>query len=58
MLKYKGYSGTVEYSAEDDSLFGKVVGIGSELHQRVDQKARKENTSINAIIKEAIDAYY
>lgn len=26
-LKYKGYNGTVEYSAEDRCLYGKVVGI-------------------------------
>lgn len=105
MLKYKGYYGTVEYSDEDNCLFGKVAGIrslilyegqsiaelkkdfeasvddylemcaesgkvpekpfkgslniriGSELHQRVDSRAREENTSINAVIKKAIDAY-
>lgn len=26
-LDYKGYTGTIEYSAEDELLFGKVVGI-------------------------------
>lgn len=26
-LKYKNYMGSVEYSAEDDCLFGKVIGI-------------------------------
>lgn len=26
-LKYKGYTGTVEYSDEDDCLFGKVRGL-------------------------------
>ena len=26
-LKYKGFSGTVEYSAEDDILYGKIIGI-------------------------------
>lgn len=26
-LTYKGYTGTIEYSKEDDLLFGKVVGI-------------------------------
>ena len=26
-LEYKGYLGSVEYSAEDDCLFGKVIGI-------------------------------
>jgi predicted HicB family RNase H-like nuclease len=26
-LKYKGYSGTVEYSEEDKCLYGKVIGM-------------------------------
>ena len=26
-LEYKDYMGTVEYSAEDDILYGKVIGI-------------------------------
>ncbi len=26
VLEYKGYSGTVEYSAKDNILFGKVIG--------------------------------
>lgn len=30
-LEYKGYKGTVEYSKEDDCLFGKVVGMGKNL---------------------------
>ncbi len=29
ILEYKGYNGTVEYSAEDNVLFGKVIGIKS-----------------------------
>ena len=28
-LSYKNYNGTVEYSKEDDCLFGKVVGVRS-----------------------------
>ena len=27
VLEYKGYYGTVEYSANDDVLFGKVIGV-------------------------------
>ena len=27
ILKYKGFYGTVEYSADDNILFGKVIGI-------------------------------
>ena len=30
-LSYKNYNGTVEYSKEDDCLFGKVVGVRSLL---------------------------
>lgn len=26
-LKYKGYAGSVEYSEEDNCLFGKVLGL-------------------------------
>ena len=26
-LKYKGYTGSIEYSKEDDLLYGKVLGI-------------------------------
>ena len=29
ILEYKGYNGTVEYSADDSILFGKVIGIKS-----------------------------
>jgi predicted HicB family RNase H-like nuclease len=31
LLEYKGYSGTVEYSATDQVLHGKVLGIRSML---------------------------
>lgn len=30
-LKYKGYSGSVEYSPEDDCLYGKVLGLKGTL---------------------------
>ena len=30
-LEYKGYTGTIEYSKEDELLFGKVIGIKSLL---------------------------
>ena len=29
VLEYKGYYGTVEYSAADNVLFGKVIGVNS-----------------------------
>lgn len=28
MIRYKGYTGSVEYSEEDNCLFGKVQGLG------------------------------
>ena len=33
-LEYKGYKGSVEYSKEDNCLFGKVQGMSKALHQR------------------------
>lgn len=30
-LKYKGYTGNVEYSQEDECLFGKVLGMNSNV---------------------------
>lgn len=30
-LKYKGYCGTVEYSEEDNCLFGKVIGMNKNV---------------------------
>jgi predicted HicB family RNase H-like nuclease len=30
-LKYKGYSGTVEYSEEDNCLFGRVIGMNTNI---------------------------
>lgn len=30
-LEYKGYKGTVEYSKEDNCLFGRVLGMGKHL---------------------------
>ncbi len=28
-LEYRGYYGTVEYSADDDILYGKIIGLQS-----------------------------
>jgi len=30
-LEYKGYTGTIEYSKEDELLYGKVIGINGLL---------------------------
>ncbi|MDE6804194.1 MAG: type II toxin-antitoxin system HicB family antitoxin [Muribaculaceae bacterium] len=52
-LKYKGYSGTVEYSPEDNCLFGKVLGLRGTL-------ISYEGNSIEEIKKDfeqAVDDY-
>ncbi|MCL2198818.1 MAG: type II toxin-antitoxin system HicB family antitoxin [Defluviitaleaceae bacterium] len=47
-LSYKGYTGTVEYTAEDDILFGKVIGIRGLISY--------EGESISSIKKCFVDA--
>ena len=52
LLSYKNYSGTVEYSAEDNCLFGKVMGIKSLISY--------EGDSVNELKQDfetAIDEY-
>lgn len=44
LLSYKNYNGTVEYSKEDNCLFGKVVGVKSLLSYEGDSlKELEEN---------------
>ncbi|BDF70093.1 DNA repair protein HhH-GPD [Oscillospiraceae bacterium] len=38
-MEYKGYTGSVEYSEEDDCLFGKVLGIRSLISYEGDSVA-------------------
>lgn len=52
LLEYKGYCGTVEFSASDKVLYGKVVGINGLLSY--------EGDSINALkedFESAVDDY-
>lgn len=52
ILEYKGYNGTVEYSSEDNVLFGKVIGIKSLISY--------EGQSVEALradFEGAVDAY-
>jgi hypothetical protein len=52
LLEYKGYSGTVEYSAADQVLHGRVLGIRSMLTY--------EGTSLDSLrrdFEETIDDY-
>ena len=47
-LEYKGYQGTIDYTAEDNVLFGKVIGINSLLSY--------EGDSLEAIRQDFMDA--
>jgi predicted HicB family RNase H-like nuclease len=51
-LEYKGYTGTIEYSKEDELLYGKVLGIkGLISYEGITGKELEED------FKEAIDTY-
>ncbi len=52
MLEYKGYYGTVEYSAKDNILFGKVSGINGLISYEGDSIQ-----SLKTDFEEAIDDY-
>ncbi|MGN0163011.1 MAG: type II toxin-antitoxin system HicB family antitoxin [Candidatus Ornithomonoglobus sp.] len=52
MLEYKDYYGTVEYSSEDNVLYGKVIGINGLVSY--------EGTSVDELradFEEAVDDY-
>lgn len=49
LLSYKNYNGTVEYSKEDNCLFGKVVGIKSLLSYEGDSVQELEQDFQNVI---------
>ncbi len=49
LLSYKNYNGTVEYSREDNCLFGKVVGIKSLLSYEGDSVQELEQDFQNVI---------
>lgn len=52
ILRYKGYSGTVEYSADDNIFFGKVIGVGSLISY---EGQNRNELRIN--FKAAVDEY-
>jgi len=52
LLEYKGYHGTVEYSAADGILFGKVLGIRGLISY-----AGKSLNSLRSDFEGAIDDY-
>lgn len=51
-LEYKGYTGSIEYSKEDDLLYGKVVGINGLISYE-----GKTGSELESDFKEAVDAY-
>jgi len=52
-LEYKGYYGSIEYSKEDDCLFGKVLGMPNNLLSYEGQTAAE----LFVDFKDAIDSY-
>jgi len=51
-LEYKGFSGTIEFSSEDDCFFGKIIGINDLI--TFEGKSVEE---IKASFSESIDDY-
>ena len=51
-IKYNGYVGTVEYTAEDDILFGSILGIRGLFSYEGESLAE-----IKAAFREAVDEY-
>ena len=51
-LEYKGYTGSIEYSKEDDLLYGKVLGIKGLISYE-----GKTGNELEKDFKEAIDTY-
>lgn len=51
-LRYKGYTGSIEYNSEDELLFGKVLGIAGLISYEGDTGVHLE-----ANFKEAVDDY-
>lgn len=52
-MKYKGYTGSVEYSQEDDCLFGKVQGLHGTLISYEGQSVKE----IEEDFRGAVDDY-
>ena len=52
LLKYKGYYGTVEFSIEDNCLFGQVIGIRSLVNYEGETIEQ-----LKAAFKEGVDDY-
>lgn len=51
-LEYKGYLGTVEFSAEDNCLFGKIIGITDLISYEA-----QEVSELKEAFEEAVNDY-
>ena len=51
-LEYKGYLGTVEFSAEDNCLFGKIIGINDLISYEA-----QEVSELKEVFEEAVNDY-
>lgn len=51
-LEYKGYTGTVEFSAEDNCIFGKIIGINDLINYKA-----QDVLELKASCEESVDDY-
>ena len=51
-LEYKGYTGTVEFSAEDNCLFGKIVGINDLINYEA-----QDVLELKQVFEESVNNY-
>ncbi len=51
-LEYKGYTGTVEFSAEDNCLFGKIVGINDLINYEA-----QDVLELKQVFEESVNDY-
>lgn len=52
LLEYKGYSGTVEFSADDETFFGRIAGIRDVVTFEADSVAKLKKS-----FREAVEDY-
>jgi len=52
LIAYKGFKGSVEYSAEDDCLFGKIVGVNDLISYEA-----QDLPGIKKAFEEAVEEY-
>ncbi len=52
LLEYKGYSGTVEFNADDETFFGRIAGIRDVVSFEADSVAKLKKS-----FREAVEDY-